>query len=489
MTSLLLEHITKRFPGVKALDAVTMSVNGGEIHALCGENGAGKSTLMNVLVGNFQPDAGRILLNGKSITISPQQAFDHRIAIVYQHLSLIDSLSVAENIYANQQPVNKFGLIQFGELYKRTKTLLLQLSLGEINPKTSVAKLSPAQKQMVEIAKALSKEPSIFILDEPTASLTDRETKVLFKILKNLRQNGVAIIYISHRLDEIFQLADRITVLKDGKYQGTFSSADITKDTLIAKMVGREIKSLNTLSSKTEQVLLEVKNLSGTKFENISFKLFRGEVLGLAGLVGAGRTEIARAIFGIDKTYGGEITFQGKRIKLSHPADAIQRNIAYVSEERKSQGLFPDMSIQDNVTVCRLNAGMQSGIYNRATVNRLAASSSERLGITTKNLGQRISNLSGGNQQKVMLAKWLLTEPEVLIVDEPTHGIDVGAKYEIYQILQSLAAEGKGIVMISSELPELIGLCDRIIVIKTGKMSGELVGKDISEEKVMMLAT
>jgi ABC-type sugar transport system ATPase subunit len=489
MTSLLLEHITKRFPGVKALDAVTMSVNGGEIHALCGENGAGKSTLMNVLVGNFQPDAGRILLNGKSITISPQQAFDHRIAIVYQHLSLIDSLSVAENIYANQQPVNKFGLIQFGELYKRTKTLLLQLSLGEINPKTSVAKLSPAQKQMVEIAKALSKEPSIFILDEPTASLTDRETKVLFKILKNLRQNGVAIIYISHRLDEIFQLADRITVLKDGKYQGTFSSADITKDTLIAKMVGREIKSLNTLSSKTEQVLLEVKNLSGTKFENISFKLFRGEVLGLAGLVGAGRTEIARAIFGIDKTYGGEITFQGKRIKLSHPADAIQRNIAYVSEERKSQGLFPDMSIQDNFTVCRLNAGMQSGIYNRATVNRLAASSSERLGITTKNLGQRISNLSGGNQQKVMLAKWLLTEPEVLIVDEPTHGIDVGAKYEIYQILQSLAAEGKGIVMISSELPELIGLCDRIIVIKTGKMSGELVGKDISEEKVMMLAT
>lgn len=490
MTSLLLHHITKQFPGVKALDAVSMSINGGEIHALCGENGAGKSTLMNILSGNIQPDHGDIIINGNRVIIkSPQQAFDHSIAIVYQHLSLVNSLSVAENIYANQPPVNKLGFIQFEQLFKKTAVLLRQLKLEEINPKATVEKLSPAQKQMVEIAKALSKDPSILILDEPTASLTGKETQTLFEILEAQRQKGVAIIYISHRLDEIFKLADRVTILKDGKYEGTFLSTELTSDALITKMVGREITALKTSSFKTEKILLEIRNLTGKKFTNISFKLFRGEILGLSGLVGAGRTEIARAIFGIDNIESGEILVHERLVKLSHPADAIQNKIAYVSEDRKALGLFPELSIQDNIVIASIEHEMQAGLYERKVAKNLAVTAANRLSIKAENVNRRVSNLSGGNQQKVMLARWLLTKPDVLIIDEPTHGIDVGAKYEIYEILRSLASEGKGILMISSELPELLGLCDRIIVIKAGRIAGELSGDNLLEEKVMKLAT
>ena len=311
MASLLLQNITKQFPGVKALDNVTISVNPGEIHALCGENGAGKSTLMNILSGNLQPDGGNIVIDGNNVILQDtQRAFDQGIAIVYQHLSLFDNLSVAENIYANQQPISKLGIIQFGDLYTKTQDLLQRLKLEAINPWTLVGKLSPAQKQMVEIAKALSKEPSIFILDEPTASLTNKETKTLFEILETQRNKGVSIIYISHRLEEIFLLADRISILKDGKHQGTFHAKELSRDALISKMVGRELKKLRTKQSKSDEVLLELKNVTGLKFANISFVLHRGEILGLAGLVGAGRTEIARAIFGMDKSLTGEMVFR-----------------------------------------------------------------------------------------------------------------------------------------------------------------------------------
>ena len=311
MGSLLLQNITKQFPGVKALDKVTISIAPAEIHALCGENGAGKSTLMNILAGNLQPDEGDIIIRGNKVTLKdPQQAFDQGIAIVYQHLSLFDSLSVAENIYANQQPINKVGIIQFGDLYSKTRALLQQLNLEAIDPATLVGKLSPAQKQMVEIAKALSKEPSIFILDEPTASLTHKETKTLFEILQVQRNKGISIIYISHRLEEIFLLADRVSILKDGKHQGTFPSKELSRDALIGKMVGRELKELNTKSNKTREILLELKNITGPKFANISLTLHRGEILGLSGLVGAGRTEIARAIFGMDKILSGEMLLQ-----------------------------------------------------------------------------------------------------------------------------------------------------------------------------------
>lgn len=488
--ALLFQHITKQFPGVKSLDDVTLSILPGEIHALCGENGAGKSTLMNILAGNLLPEEGTISLDGKKIVLkNPQEAFAYNIAIVYQHLSLVDSLSVAENIYANQQPTNKWGIIRFDELYKKTNILLRQLHLEEINPRTLVSKLSPALKQMVEIAKALSKDPSILILDEPTASLTGKETKTLFEILRVQKQKSVSIIYISHRLEEVFLLADRVSVLKDGKYQGTFPSKDLTRDQLIHRMVGRELKVYKTESTMTGEVLLDVKNIDGSKFDSISFTLRRGEILGLSGLVGAGRSEIVRSIFGIDTLESGEILLRNKPFRAKHPEEAIQNGMAYVTEERKSLGLFPEMTIQDNIIAAGLNKLMPSGFYDRTITKKLATESKDKLRIAAHNIQQRVGNLSGGNQQKVMLAKWLLINPDVLIVDEPTHGIDIGAKYEIYEILKNLAAEGKGIVMISSELPELIGLCDKIIVINKGRTAGELTGEDMIEEKIMKLAT
>ncbi len=489
MASLLLDHISKQFPGVTALDNVSMEIHAGEIHALCGENGAGKSTLMNILSGTLQPDGGRILLNDSEVLFhNPHEAFENGIAIVYQHLSLVDSLSVAENIFANQQPRNRYGMIQFNALYEKTTVLLQRLKLFDINPRTLVSKLSPAQKQMVEIAKALSKDPSILILDEPTASLTDRETKTLFDIIRILKINGVSIIYISHRLEEIFLLADRISILKDGKYQGTFDSKDLTKDALIKKMVGRELKTLKTSSSRNDRILLEVKNISGAKFNDISLVVRQGEIIGLAGLMGAGRTEIARAIFGMDKIESGEVRLNNKAFHPKHPFAAIRAGMGYVTEERKNLGLFQSMSIQDNIVAARLNQ-LPSRFYNAAKVKRLAETAKAKLGIISHSLEQPVNNLSGGNQQKVMLAKWLLTSPDVLIVDEPTHGIDIGAKYEIYEILKSLAEEGKGILIISSELPELIGLCDKIIIIKNGIVAGELSGEKMTEEQVIELAT
>lgn len=490
MTSLLLRDITKLFPGVKALDRVTLDVQPGEIHALCGENGAGKSTLMNILSGNLRPDSGSIVLNDQELVLrNPKEAFEQGIAIVYQHLSLVDSLSVAENIYANQQPKNKWGLIQFEELHAKTTLLLEKLKLQNIKSKTLVGKLSPSHKQMVEIAKALSKHPSILILDEPTASLTDRETKTLFDILLTLKEHGVSIIYISHRLEEVFLLSDRISILKDGKSQGTYLTKELTKEILITKMVGRPLKALKTISSKRDDVVLEVKDLSAQKFNHISFALHQGEILGLAGLIGAGRTEIARAIFGLDRITAGEILFRNQRYLSKHPEEAIKKGLGFVVEERKALGLFQGMNIQDNIVAACLNHVMPSGFYNKAKAEKIAGDAKAKLGISAHGLQQLVVNLSGGNQQKVMLAKWLLTEPEVLIVDEPTHGIDIGAKYEVYEILKSLADNGKGILIISSELPELIGLCDRIIVIRKGNVAGELSGKDMTEENIMQLAT
>ena len=490
MAHLSLKNICKSFPGVKALDAVELTVLPGEIHALCGENGAGKSTLMNVLAGNLQPDDGTININGQQQIIdTPQTAISLGISIVYQHLSLVDNLNVAENIFANQQPKNKFGVIQFDKLYQQTTSLLQQLNLSEINPRTLVSKLSPAQKQMVEIAKALSKKPSIFILDEPTASLTEKETISLFSILQKLKSEGVAIIYISHRLEEIFLLAGRISILKDGKYQGTFLQKDITKHELIKRMVGRELVTLKAASNLQAGLLLSVKKLTAKRFNNISFQLHCGEILGLAGLVGAGRTEIVRAIFGADDFASGEILFKNEKLPVSHPAQSISIGMAFVPEERKSLGLFPEMSIQDNIISGKLSNALVGRWYNQKRVKQLAIKSTDKLNIVTPGVQQKVNNLSGGNQQKVVLAKWLLTNPDVLIIDEPTNGIDVGAKFEVYEILKSLAASGKGIIIVSSDLPELLGICDRILVIKKGLLAGELLHASATEEKIMALAS
>ena len=490
MAKLQLAHISKSFPGVKALDDISLSIMAGEIHALCGENGAGKSTLMNILAGNLRPDKGSIAFDGKEVVMrTPQAAFSLGISIVYQHLSLVDNLSVAENIFANQQPCNVWGIIQFNELYQKTTSLLKQLQLDEINPRTLVFKLSPAQKQMIEIAKALAKNPSLFILDEPTASLSEKETKILFLILTDLKRKGVSIIYISHRLEDIFQLADRISVLKDGKYQGTFLKEKLTKDKLIQQMVGREIKALKTNTNRTQEVLLSVQALSGKRFTNITFQLHRGEILGLAGLVGAGRTEIARAIFGIDKFESGKIILRNRIFHANHPSESISQGLAYVPEERKTAGLFPEMTIQDNIISGNLAQALEGNIYRPAKANLLAVESQNKFHIVAPSVLEKVVNLSGGNQQKVVLAKWFLTNPDVLIVDEPTHGIDVGAKFEIYEILQSLAISGKGILLISSDLPELLGICDRILIMKKGKIAGTLDGSLATEEKIMDLAS
>lgn len=490
MTYLKLHRISKAFPGVRALQAVDLDILSGEIHALCGENGAGKSTLMNILAGNLQPDEGNILINDQPVNLqTPQDAFSLGISIVYQQLSLVDNLSVAENIFANQHPASRWGIIQFDELYRQTELFLQQLHLDKIDPRTLVARLSPAEKQLVEVAKALSKKPSVFILDEPTASLTERETKTLFTILIKLKDEGVSIIYISHRLEEVFLLADRISILKDGKYQGTFKKEDLTKDELIRRMVGREIQSLKTGSYLREEILLSVKNLTGKRFREITFQLHRGEILGLAGLIGAGRTEIARALFGADEVISGEIVLRNERLHAKHPAETISKGMAYVPEERKSLGLFPEMSIQDNIIAGKLENALEGRFYNPAKAKQLAVDSTVKLSIATPGVQQKVVNLSGGNQQKVVLAKWLLTNPDILIVDEPTHGIDVGAKFEIYEILKTLAAQGKGIIMISSDLPELLGICDRILVIKQGTVAGELSRNEVTEEKILALAS
>ncbi len=488
MERLRLDHISKSFPGVKALDEISFEVEAGEVHAVCGENGAGKSTLMNILSGNLKPDNGSLQLNGRFIQLhDPQDAFANGISIVHQHLSLLENLSVAENIFANQHPVTKLGLISYKKLHQQTASVLAELKI-DLSPAVLVSSLAPAQKQMVEIAKALSKKPQILILDEPTASLTGKEIQVLFSIINHLKRSQVSILYISHRLIEIFELADRVTVLKDGKYQGTFAKADLTKEQLIKRMVGRDLMDIKLSSATTSTVLLEVKNLSGAEFKNISFTLHRGEIIGLAGLVGAGRTEIARVIFGADTKLGGEIIKRKHTLRIQHPSDAITNGIAYVSEDRKQLGLFPEMTIQENVIAASMKSVTRHSLLSSAKSRQRAEELSIKLGVVARSLKQKVMQLSGGNQQKVLLAKWIAVKPDVLIVDEPTHGVDVGAKQEMYRILKNLTVEGMGIIVISSELPELLGLCQRIYVIRQGTLVGELPASEATEENILSLA-
>ncbi|RRB04293.1 sugar ABC transporter ATP-binding protein [Larkinella rosea] len=482
--------ISKYFPGVRALENVSLAIQAGEVHALCGENGAGKSTLMGVLTGNLQADEGELIWKGETVVIrGPAHATQLGIAIVYQQLSLVDSLSVAENIFANRPPRTFLGLIDYSALYQKTNHLLEALNLTSLRAKTRVSELSPGQKQMVEIAKALSQNPDLLILDEPTASITEQETQTLFRLIRQLKSQGRSVIYISHRLSEIFSIADRVSVLKDGIDQGTFPIAEVTTDLLVKKMVGRELRSESVQSTATPEVLLEVQSISGSGFEEISFRLHKGEMLGLAGLVGAGRTEIARALFGAKPVKTGRILLNDKPITITHPADAMRFGIGYIPEERKSEGLFSDRSIDENVVSVKLTAARRGRWYNAEQAETHAATFTRQLRIASYSPKQIVRTLSGGNQQKVVLAKWLLSDPQMLIIDEPTHGIDVGAKAEIYTVLRKLAASGKGILLISSELPELLALSDRILVIRQGRLAGELNRSMATEENVMALAT
>ncbi|QHV97847.1 sugar ABC transporter ATP-binding protein [Spirosoma endbachense] len=486
---LQLTAISKQFPGVKALDDVSFAVHSGEIHALCGENGAGKSTLMNILTGNLSPDSGELVLRNQPVQLSgPTEASRQGIAIVYQQLSLVDSLSVAENIFANRQPRNQWGLIRYKELYAATTSLLDRLKLPDLRPQMLVGNLSTGQKQMVEIAKALSQSPDLLLLDEPTASLTERETQTLFRLITQLRESGKAIVYISHRLNEIFALADRVSILKDGRYQGTLTISETNPTELIRRMVGRDVVVSRQPSTATNNAVLVLENVSGPGFSNVSFRLNRGEILGLAGLIGAGRTEVARAIFGASQTSSGTILLRGKTIRPAHPADAVELGIGYLPEERKSLGLFVEQTIIQNIiTIC--SPRTKAGLFDASASQELTETYQKKLSIRTPSVREYVGKLSGGNQQKVMLARWLLTNPDVLLVDEPTHGMDVGAKAEVYAMLRQLAAEGKAILLISSELPELMALSDRILVMREGQLTGEVSGDKATEEQLMALAT
>nr|WKN38823.1 sugar ABC transporter ATP-binding protein [Tunicatimonas sp. TK19036] len=488
--NLQLDRISKLFPGVKALDQVSLSVQAGEVHALCGENGAGKSTLMNILSGNLQPNEGTITWKGQEVQISnPIEAQRLGIAIVYQERSLVETLSVAENIFIRNKPRNRLGLIDFPQLYRKTQDLLDRLGLSAIRPRSLVSSLSIANQQMVEIAKALAQEPELLILDEPTASITEVEADILFAIIRRLKQQEVAVIYISHRMAEIFEIADRVSVLKDGRYQGTFPISEVTVDTLIRTMVGRDLQVQDAESHTTSEVVLEVQQLQGERFQDVSFQLKKGEILALAGLVGAGRTEVARAILGADPLLGGTILLEGKHVKISHPKEAIQQGIGYLPESRKTQGLFLDMSVADNVVAANLPTVADKGFLQPKQIRKKTEEYIRQLRIVTPGSQQKVLNLSGGNQQKVVLAKWLMRQPKVFIVDEPTHGVDVGAKSEIYAILNELTRQGVSILLISSELPEVLLLSDRILVMWNGKVTAELSRKQATEEEIMHYAS
>jgi len=484
---LQLQNITKYFPGVKAVDGISLTIRPGEVHAICGENGAGKSTLLNITTGNLQPDEGNILIDDRKIIFSsPRQAFAAGIAIVYQHLSLVDSLSIAENIYASFPPVDKYGFLKRSALLKKTNDLLQKLDLQHLKANQLVQSLSAGQKQMVEIAKALASNPSIVFFDEPTTSVSEKDVQVLFKIIRQLKREGVSIVYISHRLREIFALADTITVLKDGKSQGSFKATDVNSDQLIRLMVGREINHVTKTQTQYTEPLLKVKNFSGKGFNNISFTLHKGEILGMAGLIGAGRTEIAKGIFGAIPVTAGSIEINSKTMHVfNHPITALRNGIGYVTEDRKNQGLFSEKSVAENIYVTEL--ATHPG-FQLAALNKMADTYCKSLNIRTPSVQKKAGELSGGNQQKVLLARWLHNNPDILILDEPTQGIDVGAKFEIYQLIRQLAGEGKGILLISSEMSELLNLCQRIMVIKDGSCVAILNSGEASEEKILSLA-
>ena len=485
---LRVENISKEFPGVKALSDVNFDLKKGEVHALCGENGAGKSTLMNILAGTCKQDSGTIYLNGSQVNIHNQKhAQQLGVGIVYQERSLVNKMSVAENIFADRQPKNMLGLIDKRRMQNESSNLLKRLEM-DIEPKTQVGKLAPARQQMVEIAKALSLNSKILILDEPTATITEAETVVLFDLIRRLKQSGVSIIYISHRLSEIFEIADRVSVLKDGIYMGTKNIDQTSVDDVVRMMVGRELEAFQYKTSVCEDEVLCIRNFCSGKFRGVDFCLRRGEILGLFGIAGAGRTELAKAIIGADIKSTGELYLFGKKTNISTVKDAIRCGIGYMPEDRKEEGLFLKMSIADNVISGNLPAVCKSGFMQKTKTRAQARLYTEKLNIITPGINQKVVNLSGGNQQKVVLAKWLLVNPKILIVDEPTRGVDVGAKAEIYSIMKELASSGTSIIFISSDLKETLTVCDRLLVMRNGVITGDLRRDEFSEENVMHYA-
>lgn len=490
MTPILeMNHITKTFPGVRALDDVSVHIMPNEIHSIVGENGAGKSTLMKVLSGVYPMDSGEIIFKGKKVTISsPKQAIDLGIGTVYQNLNLIPALSVAENIYMNQFP--KKGLvIDQKEIFKNAEQVLGLLKCN-IDPNALVETLSVADQQMVAIARVLSRKISVLILDEPTSSLSPTESQRLFDNVNRLKAMGVSTIFISHHMEEIFSVSEHVTVLCDGKLVGDWCTKDIDEKFLVKEMVGHEIKEIfPKVPSKIGNELLKVEHLTAGKYvHDVSFSVRKEEILGIGGLVGAGRTWLVKSIFGVVQNYSGTIILDGKKVVIKHPWDAKQFGIGFVPEDRREEALIGEMSIKENIGICNLNQISTHGFLNNEKETELATNSIKDMNIKTPSPNQLVKNLSGGNQQKVVLGKWFATNPKVMIFDEPTKGIDVGAKSEIHRRIGELAAMGMGIIMISSELPELMGISDRIIVLSLGRKTAEFERKDFDATKIMLAA-
>ena len=490
-----LNNISKKFPGVQALDDVDFFLRSNEVHALVGENGAGKSTLMKIIAGIQKPDIGEILLNGDKIEFnSPREAQNNGISIVHQEADLFPSLTVAENVFANDLPTKGFfKSVDFKKMRKLTDELLKKFGHPEINANDIVSTLSVGQRQIVEIIKALSLNSNIIIFDEPTAVLTPSETEILFSIIEDLKKNNIAIAYISHRLEEIGKISDYVSVLKDGKLMATKEAQNIQPSTMIKLMVGRELKDIfedDLRDHSSDEVLLEVKNLKNSNyFNDINFNIKKGEIVGFSGLIGAGRTELALTIFGYYNADGGKVILDGKELNISSPTEAIEAGIVYVSEERREKGLFTEMTVRNNLISPNLYLVSNNGVLNNSKISDLTKSTINQLNIKTNSDETFVLKLSGGNQQKIALGKWLPKNPKLLIIDEPTRGVDVGAKQEVYKILRKLAEEGTSIMLISSELPEIIGMCDRTIVMQSGKINGEIFKRDFSEELILKYAS
>lgn len=491
-TEYLLEmkKIRKEFPGVLALDGVDFNLRKGEVHVLLGENGAGKSTLMKILSGAYQKDGGEILIDGEPAGISsPSHAQALGIGIIYQEFTLNPHLSVAENIYLGREPVRLPGVINWKKLYRDARSILDDLDV-KIDVRQKVASLGVAMQQMTEVAKALSQNARILVMDEPTAALSGREIEALFRTIAHLKSKGVGIVYISHRLEEIFEIGDRVTVLRDGRYVDTRSVKGLARNEMVRLMVDRDLDDhIPKVKSDPGDVVLRLEGVNvRDRLRDISFELRRGEVLGIAGLMGAGRTRLAKTVFGAERISGGRILVDGEEVNLKSPRDAINAGIGLVTEDRKSEGLILELSVKKNITLPNLNRFLSKGVLQLGREGKVADDYIRRLKIKTPSGNQRVVCLSGGNQQKVVLSKWLCTDARIFLFDEPTRGIDVGAKTEIYQLMNEITARGGAILMISSEMPEILGMSDRILVMRDGAVAGELAGADATQEQIMKLA-
>ena len=500
MSEFLLEMrgVCKSFPGVKALDHAQLRLRPGTVHALMGENGAGKSTLMKCMFGIYKMDEGEILFHGEKVTIhDPMEALKMGIAMVHQELQPIPARTIGENIFLGRYPIKKvLGLIptvDHKKMYEDTAALLKRVRM-DFDPKAQLSSLSVSQMQSVEIAKAVSANCKVLILDEPTSSLTQNEVEALFRIVDDLKAEGVAIVYISHKMDEILRISDEVTIMRDGQYIGTWEAKELTTDMIISRMVGRELTNLYPKRENVPgEVVFSVENFTSINpksFRNVSFELRKGEILGGGGLVGAQRTELMEGIFGTRSHTTGKITFHGKELKINRPKDAIDQGVAMLTEDRRQSGIMGVLSIADNISIASLKKYVDGGIMlNSKKIEQLVQDNVQKMNIKTPSSKTLIQSLSGGNQQKVLIGRWLANDPEVLILDEPTRGIDVGAKYEIYCIIAELAKQGKSIIMISSEMGELIGMSDRIMVMCDGKVTGFIDSQDATQESVMSLAT